>query len=47
MRGAEHVTRFRITEMHTGFRCGNVRERHHFEDLVVHGRIILKWLFRK
>jgi hypothetical protein len=25
---------------------GILRERHHFEDLSVHGRIILKWILR-
>jgi hypothetical protein len=26
---------------------GNLRERDHLEDLVVNGRIILKWIFKK
>jgi hypothetical protein len=26
---------------------GNLRERHHFEDRGVDGRIILRWIFRK
>jgi hypothetical protein len=47
MRGVGHVAQIGKTEVLTGFRCGNVRERHHLEDLVVHERIILKWIFRK
>jgi hypothetical protein len=26
---------------------GNVKERYHFEDLGVYGRIVLKWIFKK
>ena len=33
--------------MHTGFWWGDQRERDHFEDLSVDGRIILKWIFKK
>jgi hypothetical protein len=33
--------------VHTGFWCGNPRERDHLEDLGVHGIIILKWIFKK
>jgi hypothetical protein len=29
------------------FGCGNVRERYHWGDTGVDGRIILKWIFRK
>ena len=29
-------------EMHTGFWCGDPREEHHLDDLVLDGRIILK-----
>jgi len=29
-------------EMHTGFWWGNLRERNHFEDLGLEGKIILK-----
>jgi hypothetical protein len=33
--------------MYTGFPLGNLRERDHFEDPGVEGRIMLKWIFRK
>ena len=33
--------------MYTGFWWGNLRERDHFEDPSVDGRIILRWIFRK
>jgi len=32
-------------DVHTGFWLGNLRERVHWEDLGVDGRIIFKWLF--
>jgi hypothetical protein len=32
-------------EEHTGFWCGNMRERYHLEDSGVDGRIILKFIF--
>jgi len=31
----------------TGFRWGNLRERDHWGDPGVDGRIILRWIFRK
>jgi hypothetical protein len=34
-------------KVHTGFWCGNLRERDRLEDPGVDGRIILRWLFRK
>jgi hypothetical protein len=34
-------------DAYTGFWWGNVRERDHFGDAGVDGRIILKWIFRK
>ena len=33
--------------MCTGFWWGNLRERDHWGDLDVDGRIILRWIFRK
>jgi len=33
--------------VYTGFWWGNFRERDHFEDPGVYGRIILRWIFRK
>ena len=34
-------------EAYTEFWWGNLRERDHFEDQGIDGRIILKWIFRK
>ena len=34
-------------EVCTGFYWGNLRERDHWEDLDVDGRIILRWIFGK
>jgi hypothetical protein len=34
-------------EAHTRFRWGNLKERDHFEDPGIDGRIILRWIFRK
>jgi hypothetical protein len=34
-------------EDYTGFRWGNLRERGHWGDAGVDGRIILRWIFRK
>jgi len=31
----------------TGFWWGNLRERDHWGDVDAHGRIILRWIFRK
>ena len=33
--------------MHTGFWCGNLRERDHLEDPGLDKRITLRWIFRK
>jgi hypothetical protein len=30
-----------------GFSGGNLKERHHLEDLSIDGRLILKWMLRK
>jgi len=34
-------------EVNMGFWWGNLRERNHFKDLGLDGRIILKWIFTK
>jgi len=34
-------------EVCTGFCLGNLRERDHWEDPDVDGRMILRWIFRK
>jgi hypothetical protein len=34
-------------ETYTGFWCGNLRVRDHYEDTSIDGRIILRWIFRK
>ena len=34
-------------EVHTGFWCGNLRERGHLIDLGMGGRVILKWIYKK
>jgi hypothetical protein len=34
-------------EVYTGIWCGNPRERDHWEDPGVDGRIILRWILRK
>jgi len=31
-------------DIHTVFGGGNLKERHHLEDLGVNGRIILEWV---
>jgi hypothetical protein len=46
MRFAKHVARMGRGEVHTGFWWGNLRNRDHFEDLGIDGRIILKPIFR-
>jgi hypothetical protein len=34
-------------EVYTGLWWGNLRERDHFQDQGIDGRIILSWIFRK
>ena len=41
----EHV--WERGKVHTWFWWGNMRERGHFEDPDIDGRIILRWIFRK
>jgi len=47
MRSAGHVARRGRGEVHTGLWWGDLTERDHLEDLIVDGRIILKWNFKK
>jgi len=47
MRWAGHVARMGRGEVHTGFWCGNMRERDHVEDPGLDGRIILRLILRK
>ena len=43
----KYVARMGRGEVCTGFWLGNVRERHHWGDPDVDGRIILRCIFRK
>ena len=36
-----------MTEVCTGFWLGNLRERDHWGDPDIDGKIILRWIFRK
>jgi hypothetical protein len=47
MRRAENVARMGEREACTGFWWGNLRERDHWGDPGVDGRIILRWSFKK
>ena len=47
MRWAWNVARMGRGEVYTGFWWGNLRERDHFEDPAVDGRIILRWILSK
>jgi len=47
MRWAGHVARMGKREGRTGFWCGDLMERDHFEELEVNGRVILKWIIKK
>jgi hypothetical protein len=37
----------KIRKMHGGFWWENPKERHNLDELVVDGRIKLKWIFKK
>jgi hypothetical protein len=41
-----HVTLFEEKEIRTGFWWGNLKEGLDFEDLDIHGRVILKWILK-
>jgi hypothetical protein len=47
MRWAGHVARMRRGEVTTGFEWGNLRERYHWGDPDVDGRIIVRWIYTK
>jgi hypothetical protein len=47
IRWAEHVARMGRGEACTGFWWRNLRERDHWGDPGVDGRIILRWIFKK
>jgi hypothetical protein len=47
MRWAVYVARMGRREACIGFWWGNLRERNHWGDPAVNGRIILEWIFRK
>jgi hypothetical protein len=43
---ARHLAWIGKGEMHMGFWWGNLRERHHFDDLDIDARITLNWFFK-
>jgi hypothetical protein len=47
IRWAEHVALTGRGEACTGFWWGNQRERDHWGDQGLHGRIILRWIFKE
>jgi hypothetical protein len=47
MRRAGHVAPMGRGEASIGVRWGNLKEREHWVDPSVDGRIILRWIFRK
>ena len=47
MRWAGYVARMGRGEGYTGLRWGNLKQRDHWRDLGVDGKIILRWIFRK
>ena len=46
-RWAGHLACMGLGQPCTGFWCGNLREKNHWADPGVDGRIILRWIFRK
>jgi len=46
MRWARHVARMGGGEVYKGFWWGNLRERDHWGDPGLDGRIIFRWIFR-
>jgi hypothetical protein len=44
---ADHVARVRDRRVYTGFWWGKLRERVHWRDQGVDGKIILRWILRK
>jgi hypothetical protein len=47
MRWAGHVERMRERRGAYRFWWGNLRDRDHFENLGVNGRVMLKWIFKQ
>jgi hypothetical protein len=47
MRWAGHVARRGRGEDCTGFCWGNLRERDHWGEPGLHGKIIIRWIFKK
>jgi hypothetical protein len=47
IRWSEHIARMGRGEACTGVWRGNLRERDHWGDPGVDGRIILRWIFKK
>jgi hypothetical protein len=47
LRWVGHLACMGRGEVHIGFWLGNLRERDHFEDPGVDGKIILRWIFGK
>jgi hypothetical protein len=47
MRRAGHVAHKGRREVYTGCWWGNLRERGHWGDPDIDGRIVLRWIFRK
>jgi hypothetical protein len=47
LRWAGHVARMGKGDLCTGFWWGSLRERDHWEDQGVDGRILLGWIFKK